>query len=114
MRTRSSTRFLWQAIAAIALLFLTPGLPAAAGSGASIGGPNVGPVAGPIEVFTEAEALSTPLGSILETTILVENHGRDPAKVLLRGLITWPDGSTQHLRYGPPVTIGRASCRERV
>ena len=64
-----------------------------------------GPVAGPIEVFTDAEVLSGPGGSLLETTVVVANDGVEPASVLLIGRIEWPDGSTQLLHYGPPSTV---------
>ena len=101
MHLRSPIRSFLLVTAALALLSLTSDLRPTAASGSAF----AGPIAGPVEVFTEAEVLRTPLGDLLETTLIVENHADDPVRVLLIGRITWPDGSTQLLRYGPPMTI---------
>ena len=98
MRTHSRSRVLPFLLSALALVGSRQ--PAGASTG-----PNVGPIAGPIELSTAAEVVSFPVGSLLETTILVENHGATAATVFLLGRIVWPDGSTQLQRYGPPVTV---------
>lgn len=100
--TTSSIR----ALIASALLGLLPTTAHALGIGAASFGASIGgPVAGPIEISTEAEILSSPLGNLLETTLVVENHGSEPVRVFLLGRVVWPDGSSQILRYGPPVAI---------
>jgi hypothetical protein len=101
MHLDSTIRSFFLVIAALGLLTLTTELRPAAASGSTLRGP----IAGPVEVFTEAEVLSAPFGELLETTLLAENHADAPVRVLLIGRITWPDGSTQILRYGPPTTI---------
>lgn len=103
MRTNSSNRVFSLALGALGLLSLTTGQRPAAASGSTV--PIDGPVAGPIEISVEAEVLPTPLGNLLETTLIVENHGSDPAMVFLLGQIEWPDGSKRLLRYGQPVAI---------
>lgn len=92
------------AIATLGFLLLGP-VPRPASASTPPDLPGSGPTAGPIEVSTMAEVISSPLGLLLETTVIVQNHGTDPATVLLLGDIHWPDGSRQRLRYGPPSTI---------
>jgi hypothetical protein len=82
------------------------GVPGPPSASAQVFLPSDGPVAGPIEVFTQVEVIDSPFGTLLETTFIVENSGVEDASVLLFGLLEWPDGSSTLLRYGPPVTIG--------
>jgi hypothetical protein len=103
MITSSAGRFLPITIGTFGLFLASHvGRPAAAAGSSAPGG---GSSAGPIELTTEAEVVSTPLGSLLETTLVVENHGPDPVTVFLLGKVEWPAGSRQLLRYGRPVTI---------
>src|SRR5262245_57056088 len=99
----SSIRVLLLLLTALGLLTLTTDLRPVAASSSTV--PIAGPVAGPIEVFTEAEIVPSPLGNLLETTLIVENHGSDPVLVLLIGQVAWPNGSSQMLRYGQPMAI---------
>ena len=104
MRTNTKNTLFTLVLTALGLLYSPPVLcSAAAGAGTPL--PGSGPVAGPIEVFASAEVVSAPFGSLVETTLVVENNGNDPVRVFLRGRFTWPDGSTGLLRYGQPVSI---------
>lgn len=105
MRTNTKKKLSTLVLAALGLLYPTAGLHSAATAAPGTGLPASGPVAGPIEVFTFAEVVSSPLGTLVETTLVVENHGADPASVFLLGRFTWPDGSAGLLRYGPPATV---------
>lgn len=67
--------------------------------------PGTGPQAGPVEVFTMAGAVSSPFGALVDTTFVVENSSPEPVKVFLAGRFSWPDGSFQAVRYGPPMTL---------
>lgn len=64
-----------------------------------------GPFVGSIQVSTDSDVLAGPGGNLLETTLIVANDGAEPATVIPVGRFTWPDGSTQILDYGGPVTI---------
>jgi hypothetical protein len=101
-RSRRSLGFL---LAALALLCATSRPTAIAAGAPAPGGPGAGPVAGPVEVFVQAEVTSGPVGSLVETELVVANDGDDPVRVVLLGRFTWPDGSTGRLRYGTPVVI---------
>jgi hypothetical protein len=89
----------------LAFLCSTSGPTAVAAGTPAPGGPGGGPVAGPVEVFVQAEVTSGPVGSLVETELVVANDGDDPVRVVLLGRFTWPDGSTGLLRYGTPVVV---------
>ena len=67
--------------------------------------PGDGPKIGPFEIFTEARIIDSPFGTLVETTLIVDNASAVEAGAFLVGSIDWPDGTSQMLRYGPPVVI---------
>jgi hypothetical protein len=103
MHLRNNNRVLLLTVAMLALFCIGPVLENTAAQSREI--PGGDPVAGPIEVFTDAAVVNSPLGTLVDTTLVVENSGRFPARVFLIGELRWPDGSRQLLHYGPPVVI---------
>jgi hypothetical protein len=97
-------RILAFSAAAVGLLSVGPSLATAAG-GPSRGLPTSGTKAGPVEVFTDASAASSPFGTLVDTDVFLENKGTEPVRVYLTGSFQWPDGTSTRLRYGQPFDL---------